>query len=130
MIQSNPLLLRIVKSLATDPQDAAFLYDILANPADTTTPAIYADWLEQRGDLRGTYMHLRHEQIRAACEPKRWDELQRGKDTIRPGINPLWLGFVMREGLPGTVARIEEDGFFVDLGDGLEGQVSISDMPW
>jgi len=72
------------------------------------------------------------EQRRAATanESKRWDELQRRKDQLRPGINPLWFGFVLKEGLNGTVTRIEDHCFFVDLGDGIEGQVHITDMPW
>jgi hypothetical protein len=43
MTPRNPFLLHIAQRLATDPNDAAFLYDILANPEDSTTPAIYAD---------------------------------------------------------------------------------------
>jgi hypothetical protein len=75
-------------------------------------------------------MHLRWEQIRGTCKPKRWNELQRIKEQLRPRISPLWLGFILHEELTGTVTRIMNDRFFVDLGEGLEGQVHITDMAW
>jgi uncharacterized protein (TIGR02996 family) len=42
--------------------DAAFLRDILANPADEARRLIYADWLEDHGDPD------RAEFIRVECE--------------------------------------------------------------
>ena len=41
--------------------DDAFLHAILAAPDDDTPRLIYADWLEERGDLRGEFIRLQVE---------------------------------------------------------------------
>jgi uncharacterized protein (TIGR02996 family) len=43
--------------MADDPE-AALLAAVQANPADFQARAIYADWLEERGDPRGEYLRL------------------------------------------------------------------------
>jgi uncharacterized protein (TIGR02996 family) len=42
--------------------DAAFQRAILANPADTTLKFVYADWRQERDDLRAEFVRL---QVRA-----------------------------------------------------------------
>jgi uncharacterized protein (TIGR02996 family) len=38
--------------------DEAFVQAIAVNPNDDTLRLVYADWLEERGDLRGEYLRL------------------------------------------------------------------------
>lgn len=39
-------------------QEAAFLQAIRQNPTDTSTHLVYADWLEERGDVRAEFLRL------------------------------------------------------------------------
>lgn len=39
-------------------EDEAFVQAIAANPNDDTLRLVYADWLEERGDVRGAYLRL------------------------------------------------------------------------
>ena len=41
--------------------DEAFIEAILASPEDHSLRLIYADWLEERGDLRGEFIRIEHE---------------------------------------------------------------------
>jgi uncharacterized protein (TIGR02996 family) len=47
--------------------EEAFLRDIIGNPDDDTPRLVYADWLEERGDVRGEF-------IRVQCRLARMDE--------------------------------------------------------
>jgi uncharacterized protein (TIGR02996 family) len=40
------------------PDELAFLAKIRENPADDMTRLVYADWLEENGDLRGGFLRL------------------------------------------------------------------------
>src|SRR4051794_37513477 len=39
-------------------EEGAFLSAIAADPADDTNRLVYADWLEERGDVRAEYIRL------------------------------------------------------------------------
>jgi uncharacterized protein (TIGR02996 family) len=39
-------------------EEAGFIAALLAEPDDRTTLLVYADWLEERNDPRGEYLHL------------------------------------------------------------------------
>lgn len=53
------------------PHDA-FLQAICESPDDDTPRLMYADWLEERGDVRGTFLHAQHELARLRpCETRR-----------------------------------------------------------
>jgi uncharacterized protein (TIGR02996 family) len=41
--------------------EAAFLAAIHTAPEDDNLRLVYADWLEERGDLRGEYLRLEHQ---------------------------------------------------------------------
>jgi uncharacterized protein (TIGR02996 family) len=64
--------------------DSGFLAAIQENLDDDTTRLIYADWLEERGDVRGEYLRLVHQ---VAQNPSRLEELRRQ-------IDPAWLAAV------------------------------------
>src|SRR4051812_8960580 len=38
------------------PEEQAFLAALAADPADDVTRLVYADWLDERGDPRGSYL--------------------------------------------------------------------------
>jgi uncharacterized protein (TIGR02996 family) len=61
--------------------EEAFLRAIAADPADDGNRLVYADWLEERGDVRGEYIRLR---LRA-CEP-------RGRQRVRARLAQLEVG--------------------------------------
>src|SRR5262249_52456268 len=129
MSQDNPFLRRLARRLAVDPHDEAFLYDVIASPQDEVALTVYFDWLLDRGDPRGQYVHLRRDQDRGGINAGEWSRLQRLRDELRERIDRLWLGLVLREPIRGTVTRIEDDGFWVDLG-GVEGEVHVCDCSW
>jgi uncharacterized protein (TIGR02996 family) len=73
------------------PDDEAFLRAIRADPRDEAPWLIYADWLEERGDVRGEFLriesHLRRTSVRELSYPvalKRWLRL---RDCVPAG----WL---------------------------------------
>ncbi len=58
-----------------------FLQALQQGPQDDDLRLVYADWLEERGDIRGEYLRLL---IQLRRIPKRLEELQ-------PKIDPNWL---------------------------------------
>lgn len=75
--------------------DEAFLRMIVANPGDDAPRLIYADWLEERDDPRGTY-------LRAECEwakPWRLEVKAPEPEVLLPLatlLDPLWVYRVSR----------------------------------
>src|SRR4051812_39273898 len=129
MSQDNPFIRGIARRIATDPQDEAFLYDVVFDPTDNATFSVYLDWLADRRDPRAEYFQLGRDQAREDVgEPERAC-IQQRRDDLRTRIDSLWLGIVLREPVTGTVTRINDHGFWVDLG-GLEGEVHICDCSW
>jgi uncharacterized protein (TIGR02996 family) len=51
-----------------NPEDA-FLAAILANPEEIGPRLVYADWLEERGDPRGTWLRYAVERLPALVQP-------------------------------------------------------------
>jgi uncharacterized protein (TIGR02996 family) len=109
--------------------------------SDNTALLIYADWLEDNGDPRGEYLHLRETLARLSSQAPEYAEMEARKQRLRAEIESMsitfwgrtvagkfWLG-LLGEPVTGVVRRIENYGFFVDLG-GIEGLVHITDMPW
>jgi uncharacterized protein (TIGR02996 family) len=80
-------------------REEAFLATLKADPADAVTRSVYADWLEERGDVRGEYIRVEE---RMAALPPACDEhaaLKVRKKELRPGIEGEWLkamGYVPR----------------------------------
>ena len=76
-------------------EEAAFLAQLRADPADDVTRLVYADWLEERGDERAAF--LRAEQQLAAlgdADPRfadldaRVGEASRALDAVAVGLAP------------------------------------------
>jgi uncharacterized protein (TIGR02996 family) len=65
--------------------DEAFIRRIVDSPGDDTPRLVYADWLDERGDPRGTY-------LRAEATPG-------GATSLAPlaaGLDPVWVARVSR----------------------------------
>ncbi len=70
-----------------DPTEAQFRARLDANPEDRTTRAIFADWLEERGDPL-------HEFHRLVSRRRVWPELGIGL-AVRWYCNPLALPYLL-----------------------------------
>jgi uncharacterized protein (TIGR02996 family) len=66
--------------------EAGFLRAIQESPEDDDARLVYADWLEDRGDVRGEYLRLEHQ---LAQVPLRMAQL-------REQIDPAWLASVSK----------------------------------
>jgi uncharacterized protein (TIGR02996 family) len=92
--------------------DEGFLAAISASPEDDTVRLIYADWLEERGDVRGEYLRLL---CALAALPQRQSKkrklLQARLQQLRATINPDWQWIVARrKSLEETWRHLEAQG--------------------
>jgi uncharacterized protein (TIGR02996 family) len=71
----------------------AFLEEILAHPKDETTRLVYADWLEEQGDLRAEFLRL---EVAMKREPTKWkrDSLRKRLRKMREGIDLEWVALL------------------------------------
>src|SRR5438128_1796682 len=76
--------------------EAAFLDAILAEPDNDTPRLVFADWLDDRGDMAD---RARAELIRVQCELVRWvpdlrrrTELQRREEELIQAHAQYWVG--------------------------------------
>ena len=78
-------------------QDAAFLAAIRAAPNDTASRLVYADWLEERGDLRSELVRIEEEmrQLPVFCD-QYW-QLKPRRNELHARVPEEWLG-AMRYG--------------------------------
>src|SRR5262249_19063984 len=74
--------------------EAAFLAAIQAAPEDGNLRLVYADWLEERGDVRGEYLRLEHQ---LSLSPITLRLVQ-----LREQIDPSWIALVRRATAPMT----------------------------
>ncbi len=72
-----------------DPAEEAFLDSIRANPSDSTTRLVYADWLEDHDDPRVGYLRTLCEWL--ACRPGEDKQLIERERELRPGLSKRWL---------------------------------------
>jgi uncharacterized protein (TIGR02996 family) len=65
-------------------EEEDFIRAIDANPLDDSLRLVYANWLEERGDVRGEFLRLEHQlgQIKARLE------------ALRGQIDPAWLALM------------------------------------
>jgi uncharacterized protein (TIGR02996 family) len=83
--------------------EQAFLHSLLANPSDDTTRLVYADWLDDRGDPRGTFLRV-EVAIQQAGEGTR-AELGERLHQARRGLDARWLALVDRPQLGWRIVR-------------------------
>jgi uncharacterized protein (TIGR02996 family) len=72
-------------------EEQSFLQHLATDPLDDTTRLVYADWLEERGDVRGEYLRLELELAQLDESDARLAELEERGRRLREGIDPEWL---------------------------------------
>jgi uncharacterized protein (TIGR02996 family) len=73
------------------PTDADFLAAVAANPADRLPRLVYADWLDERGDVRGELIRLEEEtRERVAWDDTMW-KLKPRRNHLRKQVPADWL---------------------------------------
>jgi uncharacterized protein (TIGR02996 family) len=124
--------------------EEAFLQALLENPGDDLPRLVYADWLIERGDPRGEFVHVQcllarlvgNDSRRPQLETRERELLDRHQDAWLGPLRPLLSAWTFRRGflaavvvpaatylrhaalpLPATVRRVEVDldGFEVPL---------------
>lgn len=71
--------------------DADFLRDLSARPHDDTLRTVYADWLEERGDLRGEYLRLELELTGLERTDPNYAPREERLRTLRLDLSEAWL---------------------------------------
>jgi uncharacterized protein (TIGR02996 family) len=75
--------------------DLAFIRGLLANPEDNSLRLVYADWLEDRGDPRSTFLRL--EVALHETEPaSRSGDLRERLHQARSDLDARWLALIDR----------------------------------
>src|SRR5262249_54543890 len=78
------------------PEEEAFLKSISANPPDNTARLVYADWLEERGDLRADYLRVLCAWL--TCRSDRDHQLIERERELRAAVGRRWLARI--RGMP------------------------------
>lgn len=73
---------------AMGPEEEALLQAIVQAPADNATRKVYADWLEERGDVRGQYLRVLCNWLDRSGDEEELIEWER---ELRKGLTPGWL---------------------------------------
>jgi uncharacterized protein (TIGR02996 family) len=95
--------------------DNGFIEAILESPEDDSLRLIYADWLEERGDIRAEYLRLVHQQAQI---PLRLAQL-------RKQLDPAWLANVSKWKVKITIDGRDFstlEGFIGTLGRAIYGE--------
>ncbi len=86
------------------PDDLSFLRALLTSPDDNDLRRIYADWLDERGDPRCTFLRLEvalHEAKPGGRTPEARERLHQA----RSGLDPRWLALVDRPSAGWRIVR-------------------------
>ena len=67
-------------------EDKTFIRAIVDNPGDNTSRLVYADWLDDRDDPRGTYLRAEHEAVVTG-------DIARLRQ-LAVGLDPVWVARV------------------------------------
>jgi uncharacterized protein (TIGR02996 family) len=97
--------------------DDAFLHEIIANPDDDTPRLIYADYLDERGDLRGEFIRvqveLAHLPARSIRRLSRRRELEAREQELLQKYHLDWVG-TLQKLLSGMLAGVGFSRGFVE----------------
>jgi uncharacterized protein (TIGR02996 family) len=83
--------------------ETPFIEAILAAPEDEAPRLIYADWLEERGDVRGEYLRLEAALGSLPEGDHHRRTLTERLNELRPTIDAEWLALVDRSRIEGCV---------------------------
>jgi len=72
-------------------EDEAFIRAIVDNPGDDTPRLVYADWLDDHDDPRGSYLRAEHEWA-ATHDPSERETLRQ----LAKKLDPVWVARVSR----------------------------------
>ncbi|HEY8505126.1 MAG TPA: type VI secretion system contractile sheath large subunit, partial [Gemmataceae bacterium] len=111
--------------------DLAFVRAIREDPLDDARRLVYADWLEERGDIRGEYLRLEVALTGGSLpeeeERDGWERLAR----LRDAISPRWLALVARTSysVQGRLRRVRPPR--VDVSYPVEtGEAARAELPF
>ena len=69
---------------------------VVANPSDEILPLVYADWLEESGDIRGEFLRIGFRLRLLPKDDDRCPLLQARLRELRSAIDPGWLATMGR----------------------------------
>jgi uncharacterized protein (TIGR02996 family) len=72
-------------------EDEAFIRTIQERPDDALSRLVYADWLEERGDLRGELIRIEEEMRNLRPWVDRFWQLKPRRDELRQKADATWL---------------------------------------
>ena len=72
-------------------EDFDFIQDIQAEPNDELRRLIYADWLEDRGDIRGAFLRLEAQLARMSVKDEGFADAKDRLEELRTQICPEWV---------------------------------------
>ena len=82
--------------LPQNDDELAFLSEILAHPEDESVRAIYADWLDERGDSRAEILRIESVLATTPTQTEEFQQLQNELRRLRRGVNHNWIVVVTR----------------------------------
>jgi uncharacterized protein (TIGR02996 family) len=71
--------------------EQAFLQEIAAQPTDDTPRLVYADWLDEQDDPRGSYLRAEVELARLPESHERYEETELALRALAESIEPAWI---------------------------------------
>jgi uncharacterized protein (TIGR02996 family) len=69
---------------------------LLAAPQDDALRLVYADWLEEQGDVRSEFLRLGLALAKGTIEPKEQPAARQRIMELRQAIDPQWLAYIDR----------------------------------
>ena len=70
--------------------DEAFIQDIFAHPDDLGLRLIYADWLDERNDPRGTFLRAESDYFSVPEDDERRPEMRQRLREMANHLDPRW----------------------------------------
>ncbi len=77
-------------------EESAFIRTILASPNETLPRLVYADWLEERGDLRAEYLRLMCRLDTLDDDDPRAEQLNKEFEKLQRRLDHSWVGLMNR----------------------------------
>lgn len=99
-----------------DPEAEPLYHELLADPDDPHTRMVYADWLEERGDLRAEWLRVEFEFRRLNSLSARYRPLRKRLRALLPRIDREWAFAITWR--PYRIADPGQWGVAPDEGDG------------
>ncbi len=72
-------------------EEQAFLDQLMGDPSDDVTRLVYADWLEERGEVRGTYLRAEQQLAALSEDDPRFAALEREVAEQSRALDGNWL---------------------------------------